>query len=164
MKKIILILFFVPFLSCSNGNRSTISEFDLNGSNITCITERIELLLFVDGNYSENKILRVNNFIGVIQNKTYYDLNGVAESFDEGGSEGFIMHSLTHKKGYLEFDNKMKKYHIELRKDENIIIDRHKENDTIKRFVIFEKEKLILKKEYYNDLSNNKKIILYQYK
>jgi len=145
------------------------TELFLDQTSIERIKERLEVMKFSNEIYSENRILKIENLMGVIQNKTSYSPNGCADYFNRGTSEGFILYSLINKDGYLAFEEEMKNYCIEIKKEQNIIIDKHNKVDTIRGFVLFEKEKIIMNIDSYNSLFRNeeytdhKRFVVYRY-
>ncbi|WP_163357897.1 hypothetical protein [Dysgonomonas sp. 25] len=171
MKYFIYIFFNIILFSSCVQNKSIKKELLLNQANIKEIVERVEIMIFVDGNYSENIIIEINDVKGVMENRTFYNVDGCAEYFYKSGSEGFILYALVDKEGYLRFDEKMKNYCVELRRDENIIIDKHNTVDTIRGFVVYEKQKIMVKICDYNKLMNSSKdsiegqrMVIYVYK
>ena len=162
-------LMLMLFLGCAQSN-SLRKGVLLNQTNIEQIVERLEIMIFFNGSYSEDKIFEFENVRGIIQNRTFYDVNGCAEYFEKGGSEGFIKYALTDKDGYLKFEEEMKEYHIELKKDENIIIDKHNTADTIRAFVACEESKIMINFDDYSLLKGSKKeishkrVTVYHYK
>lgn len=163
---IIFLLLSLLFSYSCIYNRPIKKEVLLNEIHIERIVSRIEIMIFIDGSYSENRILEFENIKGVIENRTIYNTEGIAEYIDRGSAEGFISYSLFDKVGCLKFDDYMKDYYIKIVKDENIIIDKHSKSDTIREFVNYEKQKLIMKIENYKMLFEpygNKRIVLYYY-
>lgn len=133
----ILITFF-SFLGCNEFNDNLQL---LNNKNK--IYEKDIAFKKDDIEVEDSRIENVNGINYIVEEKTIYDSKGILYLYT-GGSEGFIIHSRNNEKGSLPIENKEQYKELKIDRNHNYIIDGQ---DTIRKFKILLKEKIILTNE-----------------
>ncbi|MCU7618754.1 hypothetical protein NZ698_16280 [Chryseobacterium sp. PBS4-4] len=138
------IIISLNFIGCDKYNDNLQSL-----SNKNKIYEKSIVIKKDDIEASESKVEIISGTKYIIEEKATYDNTGILH-LSTAGSEGFIAHSRNNEKGTLPIENPKQYNEIKIDRSHNYIIDNQ---DTIKRFKILMKDKIILTPENKNNRS-----------